>query len=109
VSRTKSKVTRAVSTTRVPAATVVSTSSCKNDSRSTITTSSNGSGVSYPPVDDHDCLWCDCPKLPLPSGLVPMAPLDISPPGPTDEYECVRVTQRRVHIKSRAVQDPSGK
>ncbi|KAL3492414.1 hypothetical protein BJX62DRAFT_109207 [Aspergillus germanicus] len=100
VSRAKSEVTRA--------ATDISTSSCKNDSRSTITTSSISSGVRYPPVDDHDCLWCDCPKLPLPSGLVPMAPLNILPPGPADEYECVRVTQRRVYIKSRTVQDLSG-
>ncbi|KAL3444052.1 hypothetical protein BJX65DRAFT_187856 [Aspergillus insuetus] len=107
VSRTKSEVTRAVST-GAPAATDISTSSCKNDSRSTITTGSNGLGVRHPQADDHDCVWCDCPKLPLPLGLVPVAPLDILPPGPTDEYECVRVTQRRVHIKSRAVQDVSG-
>jgi hypothetical protein len=139
VSRTKPEATRAISTRAAPVATDATTNSCKNDGRST--TSSSGSSVRYRSANDHECYWCDCPKLPLPSGLVPMTalageglehsrhpvgvaernmawdsrssvvhpPADILPPGPEDEYECVRVTQRRVHIKSKTVRDLSGK
>ncbi|CEN59399.1 hypothetical protein ASPCAL01850 [Aspergillus calidoustus] len=137
LSRTKSEATRAIYTRAAPAATDAARGSCKNDSRST---SSSSSSVRYPSTDDHDCYWCDCPKLPLPSGLIPTTPLagearehsrhpvgvpersmawdarysvvrppeDILPPGPEDEYECVRVTQRRVHINSKTVRDLSG-
>jgi hypothetical protein len=139
VPRTKPEATRAISTRAAPVATDATTNSCKNDGRST--TSSSGSSVRYRSANDHECYWCDCPKLPLPSGLVPMTalageglehsrhpvgvaernmawdsrssvvhpPADILPPGPEDEYECVRVTQRRVHIKSKTVRDLSGK
>ncbi|KAJ0425198.1 hypothetical protein BJY00DRAFT_308526 [Aspergillus carlsbadensis] len=142
MSRTKSEATRDVST-RALADTDATTSSCKYDSRST-TASGNGSSARYQSADDHDCRWCDCPKLPLPPGLVPMAPptgdgpkhfrppvgaversidaryhvvhtppvshspADILPTDPRDEYECARVTRRRVLIKSKTVHDLSG-